>query len=91
MKSCDELLGTQGTILGSLGSKESTSLYKFLSTGSLYNQCFVRFLPHSITFSYIPLYYKCLPMHSIVFYKILLIIKRMTMTTVAYSKLSINM
>ena len=32
-----------------------------------------------------------LPMHSIVFYKILLIIKRMTTTTVAYSKLSINM
>jgi hypothetical protein len=65
----------------------------YLSTGSLYNQCFVRVLPHlphlphSITFPYIT---NILPMYSTVFYKTLLIIKRMTTTTVAYSKLPIN-
>jgi hypothetical protein len=42
----------------------------------------------SITFYNIT---NALPMYSIVFYKILLIIKRMTTTVVAYSKLSINM
>jgi hypothetical protein len=49
---------------------------------------FYHILSYSITFYDIT---NALPMYSIVFYKILLIIKRMTTTTVAYSKSSINM
>jgi hypothetical protein len=48
---------------------------------------FYHILLYSIIFHYIT---NTLPMYSTVFYKILLIIKRMTTTTVAYSK-SINM
>jgi hypothetical protein len=49
---------------------------------------FCHILSHSLIFYYIT---NALPMHSTVFYNILLIIKRMTTTVVAYSKLSINM
>ena len=49
---------------------------------------FYYILSYSITFYDIT---NTLPMYSIVFYMILLIIKRMTTTVVAYSKLSIYM